>query len=1378
MRAPSRRLAVLSVLFALVSILAHAADPVPPGLDAWRPWVLRGQEFRACPLIAGHDATEPADFLCAWPGVLELRADEHGADVTQRWRVDAESWIPLPGDAEHWPQQVSVDGQPAPVVDHDGPSVRVAAGVHAIRARVPWAERPETLRVPETIGLVALSVDGKAVLAVQREGDALTLGRAPSATPEADSLDVRVYRRLADGIPAQLTTAIGLSASGQAREVAIGPALPEGFAPLSLDSGAWPARLDADGRLRVQVQPGLTRVMLTARAIAPLASVAARVPAAPWPQQEIWSYAADPGLRVTSASSALQVDPKQADVPVDWQALPAFALGEGATISIEERSRGLAPDAQNRLTLDRELWLDFAGDGWFARDRIGGEMLRGWRFDVGAPLALERATARNPRDAASEGESLLVTRGKDAGSTGVEWRTPAVDLRAGVRIASASAVMPVAGWQDSFDRVTTTLHLPYGYRLLGAPGADRADGSWFSRWTLLDVFVAAIVALLAWRLFGVAGAAIAIGYLVLAYQESGAPVWTLLATLALGLVAGLLPRGRLAAAALWLRRAALALLVLAALPFVADQLRYALHPQLENEGAVAPTYADTFLGDIAKDKSDAGAFRHRASRTQTEMAPPPAAPPPQDIAAAPDVNQQLETALTSAPKLRRADVMNKWSESTIVQTGAGEPDWNLGTSYALSWTGPVVPAQDVRLVIAPPWLVRGLRIVIVALLALLVLRLARGAFAFPPRAAATLSGATIAMLLAFAPRADAQTFPPQNFLDEMRALLTQPPPCAPECATLANAAVVARGDDIRVALEAHVAVRAAVPLPGETDGLALRSVSVDGSTQDGIAQSDGRLHVALDRGVHRIELVYAASSDKVALRFGLLPMRVDFTGDGWQATGLSENRLLTESLSLVRARESAGTPPPGATQQFAPFVRVVRDLSLGLDWTVSTTTEALGTIDGGITVDVPMLAGEHVSTSGIKVEGDHVIAAISEDSRNAAWSSTLDKHDTLTLTAPPLGERAEIWRVTASPIWHVDADGVPVSADANGDATDFRTFEFRPLPGETLTLRIGKPQPAEGATRAIERATLVASAAQRASDSVLSLTMRASQGGEHLIVLPADAEVTNVSRDGQALNVRPRDGKLALPVVPGRHEFEVRFREPLAIGVVARTPGIALGLTAANLTLGVDLPADRWLLATSGPGAGPAVLYWSELAALLLIAWALSRTRRTRLTLRQWILLAIGFSAFSWIALAVVVAWLFAIDARERYAGTRSIVAFDLAQIGLAMLTAAALVCLVAAVPEGLLGTPDMHVAGNGSSATSLRWFVDRNGDDAWPVARAISVPLWVYKAAMLAWAIWLANAVIGWLGWGLGAWTRGGYWRRRAKPAVDVPAVSPPAKP
>jgi hypothetical protein len=76
-----------------------------------------------------------------------------------------------------------------------------------------------------------------------------------------------------------------------------------------------------------------------------------------------------------------------------------------------------------------------------------------------------------------------------------------------------------------------------------------------------------------------------------------------------------------------------------------------------------------------------------------------------------------------------------------------------------------------------------------------------------------------------------------------------------------------------------------------------------------------------------------------------------------------------------------------------------------------------------------------------------------------------------------------------------------------------------------------------------------------------------------------------------------------------------------------------------------------------------------------------------------------------------------------------------------------------------------------------LRWFADRSAD-ALPQASAISVPLWVYKLAMLAWALWLANAVIGWLRYGFAAWTRDGYWRRTPRPAVDVPAATPPPTP
>jgi hypothetical protein len=40
----------------------------------------------------------------------------------------------------------------------------------------------------------------------------------------------------------------------------------------------------------------------------------------------------------------------------------------------------------------------------------------------------------------------------------------------------------------------------------------------------------------------------------------------------------------------------------------------------------------------------------------------------------------------------------------------------------------------------------------------------------------------------------------------------------------------------------------------------------------------------------------------------------------------------------------------------------------------------------------------------------------------------------------------------------------------------------------------------------------------------------------------------------------------------------------------------------------------------------------------------------------------------------------------------------------------------------------------------------------------------------MLLWALWLANALIGWLRWGFEAWSRGGYWRSRKHTVVTPP--------
>jgi len=85
-------------------------------------------------------------------------------------------------------------------------------------------------------------------------------------------------------------------------------------------------------------------------------------------------------------------------------------------------------------------------------------------------------------------------------------------------------------------------------------------------------------------------------------------------------------------------------------------------------------------------------------------------------------------------------------------------------------------------------------------------------------------------------------------------------------------------------------------------------------------------------------------------------------------------------------------------------------------------------------------------------------------------------------------------------------------------------------------------------------------------------------------------------------------------------------------------------------------------------------------------------------------------------------------------------------------------------IQQGLLGTPEMQIAGNGSSAHVLRWYQDRIAATP-PGGWLLSVPLLVYRLAMLVWALWIAQALVGWLRWGWSCFSHGEIWRPIREP-------------
>jgi hypothetical protein len=172
-------------------------------------------------------------------------------------------------------------------------------------------------------------------------------------------------------------------------------------------------------------------------------------------------------------------------------------------------------------------------------------------------------------------------------------------------------------------------------------------------------------------------------------------------------------------------------------------------------------------------------------------------------------------------------------------------------------------------------------------------------------------------------------------------------------------------------------------------------------------------------------------------------------------------------------------------------------------------------------------------------------------------------------------------------------------------------------------------------------------------------------------------------------------------------------------------------------------------------------MYWPELAALIVFALILGRIKLTPLTTRHWLLLGLGFSTFSWSVLALVIIWLMLCGVREKSQLKLNWWRFNLVQVVIAGMTVVALASVVMSLPAGLLGTPDMHVAGHNSYGNVLNWFAD-GSESILPIVSIITLPLWVYKVLILIWALWLSFALLRWLPWVWQCFSSDGFWRSR----------------
>lgn len=1457
---PAKRLGLTNAIIAAVVALtaatlfpwfipraAMAAPPdgnhgrsIPEPLRPWEDWATWDEApIRGSPTPYGN-AKKPLPF---WPSRLEFQADGAGAKFRLGVTVFRDAWVPLPGGPDAaWPQEVRANdgGDSLAVVEHHGvPAVRLGPGTHWLEGSFRWPELPRGLPIPREIGLLALTVDGRAVETPAWDDQGfLWLRRDGAAEPaDKDFLSLKLYAALEDGIPLWLRTEVELTVAGKSREEDLGTVLPEGWRLAGVES-PLPVAVDGAGRMKAQVRAGKWTVRVDSFRTDDVREIRYPAGAKPAAEEQLVAFRARPDFRLVEITGAPSVDVSQVAFPGRWRELPVYrweTSPEGGTpLRIEERMRGMGQGKPAGLTVARELWLDEDGRGLTFRDHLSGTQQQIWRLDA-AP-GQDLGSVRN-----AAGEGQLITRNPQNAAPGVEIRTRAVDLKAtgrmGRRAMGASASFPAVGWQTDAESLNATLNLPPGWRLLALFGADYVRGDWLTAWTLLDLFLLLVFALAVGRLRGIAAGVLAFCAFGLAYHEPGAPrfVWLLLLVpLALDHVlpppataaTGTATARRVVNVARW---ACVALLVLVLVPFVGRQVQQALYPQLEPIG-------ERSLGF----PSLAGGPMSRNAPMAVPAVPAPVGGEGEDQNAYDRSGQpgQPSSALSKQPSQVRKENLF-YDAKARIQTGPGVPEWTWRT-VSFGWNGPVGAAQRVRPVLISLGFERVLTILRVALaLALAAVLLdgggARGgdrrprvngdAGSFrwgnflrrrhrPPGATGgpTATAATTAVVLFLAaglalspvaPSARAQAtpvpassattvLPDQETLRQLRDRLLEPSDAYPNAADLPSVALTLDGRRLVLEAEVHAALQTAVPLPGRLPAWSPVSVRVDDQPEAALRRDDGFLWVVVPPGVHRVRVEGLLPPDVAEWEwtYGLRPRQVRITAPGWTFSGVRPDGVPEAQVFFTRQEKAAASSSSAASydrNETQALVVVDRWLELGLVWQVRSTVRRLTPAGKALALRIPLLPGENVFTAdAAAVRDGSMDVRLGAAEETFTWESGLAVTDRLPLTTRAGDGWVERWHLDASPVWNVQLAGLPPVFEP---ANDQLVPVWQPWPGEGVELTISRPEAVAGAVVTVGRALHDVSLGSRQRTATLNLTLRASLGEDFPVTLPPGAEVTSLTHNDRAIPVRMTDGnRLVVPLRPGEQTLAVAWRLNDPLTFRTKVNEVRLPVESANVTTVVHVPGDRWTLATFGPTRGPAVRFWVILGCALIAAVVLARLggrSGSPLGTVSWMLLVVGLTQVWLPAALLVVAWLFALgwrgdEARFARLGPAGHNGYQVLLVGL---TLAAVVTLLATVAEGLLGSPEMFILGNGSDRTFLRWFQARSeGGGVLPRPGCLTVSVWWYRLLMLGWALWLAASLLRWLRWGWGNFTRGGVFRQRpprqeAPPAAAVTtAVVPPS--
>ena len=1394
------KLATIATVTTMVPQLAMAVY-VPEPLQEWVDWALHTHKQATCAMVDVSNAKQCVTYADTKIDIVTTK----GAGFQMSVKVMADNTeVILPGQTWAWPSSVLVNNQARGAsAFRNLPAVRLNKGTYTISGQITWDNTPAYLQLPADLAQAQFTLNGKTLDMPQLRGNRLVLQQSrieplqQRDIPAAQNTSkIQVFRLVTDSIPAQITTQMRLTVTGVEREISI----PNFHLPSTTPahySGQVPVKRQNDGSYKVQAGAGIHNLTFTDRFTGGRLE-ALTMPDLPW-GEEVWAFNPMPELRLVDTKGETPLNPDQTDIPNHWRNFAAYLMHPNESLNFDIVREGAPTAPDNTLSLNRTMWLAQNGHQFTLRDNINGTMNTDWRLDQAPQVDLGRVNI--------QGRPQPLTQGADA-REGVEVRQQYMNMEAisilPVNLLPISAVkLPIGSWNTDFQTADATIIMPNAWRPIATTGADKTQGTWLSQWNLYQFFFLLLTTAVAFRLWGSAKwAGVTFLALGLTMHDHATLLTQILTLLVLGMVLTALPReAKLYKSVRTLRGLVLGVVVLLAVPFTLLHVQNAIYPHLAKEALFSlPAFNSQFShtrGVVAKSSRGAGS-NGMAPEMAPEMAfdavPAPSAPQHQMLRAAPlqkmgagrgtdDMATQNFMAMEQMNSIE-GDIMPTASlteidPNTRVPTGPGLPEWRQKqNSVSLTWAEGITEGETFRLWMLSPFGFRLLELLKVLAFGLLLAKLFNGDLRWPrfkggkkAAAAALLTlgmfGATPATFAQEAPYA----YPPEYLMKELEKRLLEPAPCAPNCAFAEKATVQARGDSITLTFTFTAEDEVLTQLPTLNPVVFPSNVVVNNTNAFTVAHQN-RPYVLLPQGRSTVAVRYDAGDyNNLNLDLGQAIGAFDSTLAGWRLGGLNnEGQPNSRVLSLSRTPDRITPEKPQDKKEnkgqdsykpleFEGFAQVQRHLAFNNNWEI--TTRIMLEHGAPFTLDLPLLEGEQLLETTHDVKNGKVRVQVGH--RPIVLRSEIEPSDTLRLVAADDEAFREVWQLHVSPKWHVEqADGIaPIMHQQNGVWQP----EWQPYGGDEVTLTIKKPLGIEGQEMTIHNARIESALRGKTQVNTLHLNIETTRPQTHTVSLGKGLKLKEFFVNGRALSQPSAEEdqplEVGIPLRHGMNDARIVWEETEQNLLHIQTPEVNLNAPFVNMTQSISDLSKRWVVWTYGPDSGPYVKLWAVLAGMLLLAWVMAKALPAPLSFAGWFVLALGFTQSAPIAFLLPVGWILLLKWREQHGEKLNRVRFNATQVGIVVLSLFVVSALFTVVKVGLLGTPEVYIEGNHSSSFFLQWYQD-TGTNTPTEAGACTLPMWVFRVLMMAWALWTALWLMRTFKWAWQSFTTGGYWKKR----------------